>query len=229
MSDLYPLLLIPIFDERPWGVRDLRPIYTKVVKEPIGESWLTWSENRIANVRWDFMAGDNTVSSPFPESFTLADLIRVSKGHISNSCTHYFTATITATFEGQTAQWRPLYFTECANGSMEALDLVMKDAVPHFWSADVYPYALLMAEGIRGRRQAAQEWLKAHASASCTGKQVCYENGAWVVPEENIPALYVPLPHSSIKPPNSEDGLTCADSEQDKLRAQASTGQILTP
>ena len=49
MSDLYPFLLIPIFDERPWGVRDLRPVYTKVVKEPIGESWLTWSENRIAN------------------------------------------------------------------------------------------------------------------------------------------------------------------------------------
>lgn len=49
MSDLYPFLLIPIFDERPWGVRDLRPVYTKIVKEPIGESWLTWGDNRIAN------------------------------------------------------------------------------------------------------------------------------------------------------------------------------------
>jgi len=49
MSDLYPFLLIPIFDERPWGMRDLRPIYTKVVKEPIGESWLTWGDSRIAN------------------------------------------------------------------------------------------------------------------------------------------------------------------------------------
>jgi mannose-6-phosphate isomerase len=49
MSELYPFLLIPIFDERPWGVRDLRPIYTKVVKEPIGESWLTWEDNRVAN------------------------------------------------------------------------------------------------------------------------------------------------------------------------------------
>lgn len=49
MPDLYPFLLIPIFDERPWGVRDLRPIYTKVVKEPIGESWLTWGDSRIAN------------------------------------------------------------------------------------------------------------------------------------------------------------------------------------
>ncbi len=49
MSDLYPFLLIPIFDERPWGVRDLRPIYTKIVKEPIGESWLTWDDSRIAN------------------------------------------------------------------------------------------------------------------------------------------------------------------------------------
>jgi mannose-6-phosphate isomerase len=49
MSELYPFLLIPIFDERPWGVRDLRPIYTKIVKEPIGEIWLTWDDNRIAN------------------------------------------------------------------------------------------------------------------------------------------------------------------------------------
>jgi mannose-6-phosphate isomerase len=48
MPDLYPFLLLPIFDERPWGVRDLRPIYTKVVKEPIGESWLTWGESCIA-------------------------------------------------------------------------------------------------------------------------------------------------------------------------------------
>ena len=49
MSNLYPFLLIPIFDERPWGVRDLRPIYTKIVKEPIGESWLTWGDSCIAN------------------------------------------------------------------------------------------------------------------------------------------------------------------------------------
>ncbi len=49
MSELYPLLMVPIFDERPWGVRDLRPIYTRVVNEPIGESWLTWEDNRVAN------------------------------------------------------------------------------------------------------------------------------------------------------------------------------------
>ena len=49
MVQLYPLLLIPIFDERPWGVLDLRPIYNKTVKEPIGESWLTWEDSRVAN------------------------------------------------------------------------------------------------------------------------------------------------------------------------------------
>jgi mannose-6-phosphate isomerase len=49
MPELYPLLLMPIFDERPWGVRDLRPIYTNVVKGPVGESWLTWEDNRVAN------------------------------------------------------------------------------------------------------------------------------------------------------------------------------------
>jgi len=49
MSELYPFLVIPIFDERPWGSLDLRPIYTRIVKEPIGESWLTWEDNRVAN------------------------------------------------------------------------------------------------------------------------------------------------------------------------------------
>jgi len=49
MPDLYPFLLLPIFDERPWGVRDLRPVYAKVVKEPVGEAWLTWSDSCIAN------------------------------------------------------------------------------------------------------------------------------------------------------------------------------------
>ena len=49
MAQLYPFLTIPIFDERPWGVRDLRPVYTRVVNEAIGESWLTWEENRVAN------------------------------------------------------------------------------------------------------------------------------------------------------------------------------------
>ena len=49
MPELYPFLTIPIFDERPWGVRDLRPIYTRVIEDPIGESWLTWEDNRVAN------------------------------------------------------------------------------------------------------------------------------------------------------------------------------------
>lgn len=49
MPQLYPFLTIPIFDERPWGVRDLRPVYTRVVNEAIGESWLTWEDNRVAN------------------------------------------------------------------------------------------------------------------------------------------------------------------------------------
>ena len=49
MPQLYPFLVVPIFDERPWGVRDLRPVYTRVVNGPIGESWLTWEDNRVAN------------------------------------------------------------------------------------------------------------------------------------------------------------------------------------
>ncbi len=51
MSDLYPLLLLPDFRERPWGARDLAPLYPnyKVEGEPIGEVWLTGDECRVAN------------------------------------------------------------------------------------------------------------------------------------------------------------------------------------
>jgi mannose-6-phosphate isomerase len=49
MSELYPFLMVPIFDERPWGVHDLRPIYTQATKDLTGESWLTWEANRVAN------------------------------------------------------------------------------------------------------------------------------------------------------------------------------------
>ncbi|HWR35598.1 MAG TPA: type I phosphomannose isomerase catalytic subunit [Clostridia bacterium] len=50
MQELYPLLLIPHFDERVWGTRDLAPVYSRVVgKEPIGEVWLTGDQCRVAN------------------------------------------------------------------------------------------------------------------------------------------------------------------------------------
>jgi mannose-6-phosphate isomerase len=52
MSELYPLLLKPEFSPRPWGARSLAPIYQEFPNqngEPIGESWLTGENCRIAN------------------------------------------------------------------------------------------------------------------------------------------------------------------------------------
>jgi mannose-6-phosphate isomerase len=52
MSDLYPLLLKPFFSPRPWGARDLSPIYPEFPGAPgelIGESWLTGDQCKIAN------------------------------------------------------------------------------------------------------------------------------------------------------------------------------------
>jgi mannose-6-phosphate isomerase len=52
MSALYPLLLKPFFSPRPWGARDLSPIYTEFPgkdSEPIGESWLTGDQCVVAN------------------------------------------------------------------------------------------------------------------------------------------------------------------------------------
>ena len=50
MADLYPLLMSPIFDPRPWGTLDLSPIYPgHRFEEKIGESWLTGDNSKVAN------------------------------------------------------------------------------------------------------------------------------------------------------------------------------------
>ncbi len=49
MSELYPLLMLPAFDARPWGTFDLSPIYNRKFDEKIGESWLTGDDCKVAN------------------------------------------------------------------------------------------------------------------------------------------------------------------------------------
>jgi mannose-6-phosphate isomerase len=47
---LYPLLMLPRFDPRPWGTLDLSPIYpNRRFEEKIGEAWLTGDDCQIAN------------------------------------------------------------------------------------------------------------------------------------------------------------------------------------
>jgi mannose-6-phosphate isomerase len=50
MSALYPLLMIPAFDPRPWGTEDLSPIYpNQRFDTKIGEAWLTGDQCKVAN------------------------------------------------------------------------------------------------------------------------------------------------------------------------------------
>jgi len=49
MGDLYPLLMTPLFDPRPWGTYDLSPIYPQHFREKIGESWLTGDHCKVQN------------------------------------------------------------------------------------------------------------------------------------------------------------------------------------
>ena len=50
MTELYPLLMLPGFDPRPWGAHDLSPIYpNRKFEEKIGEAWLTGDDCKIAN------------------------------------------------------------------------------------------------------------------------------------------------------------------------------------
>jgi mannose-6-phosphate isomerase len=49
MSELYPLLMQPLFDPRPWGTNDLSPIYSQRFEQKIGESWLTGDHCKVQN------------------------------------------------------------------------------------------------------------------------------------------------------------------------------------
>jgi mannose-6-phosphate isomerase len=50
MNNLYPLLMMPAFDPRPWGTFDLSPIYPNhKFDEKIGEAWLTGDDCKVAN------------------------------------------------------------------------------------------------------------------------------------------------------------------------------------
>jgi mannose-6-phosphate isomerase len=50
MGDLYPLLMLPAFDPRPWGTHDLSPIYPNhKFEEKIGEAWLSGDDCKVAN------------------------------------------------------------------------------------------------------------------------------------------------------------------------------------
>jgi mannose-6-phosphate isomerase len=50
MTELYPLLMQPSFDPRPWGTPDLSPIYPNhKFDQKIGEAWLTGDYCKVAN------------------------------------------------------------------------------------------------------------------------------------------------------------------------------------
>src|ERR1700734_392519 len=50
MESLYPLLMLPGFDPRPWGTQDLSPIYPNhKFTEKIGEAWLSGDDCKVAN------------------------------------------------------------------------------------------------------------------------------------------------------------------------------------
>src|SRR5207245_11807081 len=50
MTELYPLLMLPAFDPRPWGTMDLSPIYPNYkCQEKIGEAWLTGDDCKVNN------------------------------------------------------------------------------------------------------------------------------------------------------------------------------------
>jgi len=50
MTQLYPFLMSPAFDPRPWGTLDLAPIYPNhKFNEKIGEAWLTGDHCQVSN------------------------------------------------------------------------------------------------------------------------------------------------------------------------------------
>jgi mannose-6-phosphate isomerase len=82
MSKLYPLLMVPAFDPRPWGTLDLSPIYPNHrYQERIGEAWLTGDACKVANgpfagkvlaeLSREFGSALTGESAPYAEQFPL--------------------------------------------------------------------------------------------------------------------------------------------------------------
>jgi hypothetical protein len=169
----------------------------------VGNSTMTVSNEkgvvgneRQAPVYWN---GGGAPRPPFPDGYTLEEVAKFNPRYAG--CSRYISATLTASYKGQTTEWKPLYFLGCSDNEMQALVLVMREAVPLFWKADVYPHSLLVPGGLQGRLPGVQEWLYAHASDSCSGTKTCYENGRIVIPKANIPAPYSFPPKTSSTTP----------------------------
>jgi len=157
-----------------------------------GPQHFTASE-MVAQVRWS----DNPVL-PLPP--TLNDLIKYD-GHYN--CTSYTSATLAATFEGKSVSWRALYLAGCPTSKLssgvtttvKAIDQVMKDGVPAFVNADVYPYILIQNGGNKQFNSFLQQWLRDNASPSCiTTRTTCIESGRVVIPLQDVQTMPPPKP-----------------------------------
>src|SRR6202142_409873 len=82
MTQLYPLLMTPAFDPRPWGTLDLAPIYPNAkFNEKIGEAWLTgdncvvtngaFAKRTLADLSKDFGADFVGTAARDPQRFPL--------------------------------------------------------------------------------------------------------------------------------------------------------------
>ena len=143
---------------------------------------------RRASPRWTSTGGGPSV----PAAITVDDVLRDAgdgRKTPDPACKRYINPTLTVKFQGQTVQWKALYFLDCADVKVHAIDAVLQDAVPMFWpdDVDIYPHELTDAASITGRVQPVLGWLNANSSASCTGTKLCWENGKWVVPKEKLP------------------------------------------
>ena len=147
---------------------------------------------RMAPVLWN----NNGGLTEFRLPATLNDYIKAESRY---ACTNYVSATIAATYEGQSASWRALYLTGCPNNTVQAIDLGMRDAVPDFLNADVYPYVL--QRSYQARNPLVQKWLRDNASPACLKKlAVCLESGRVVIPQQDTIEPMLSAPPSKSTP-----------------------------
>jgi hypothetical protein len=151
------------------------------------------AQEMTAQVSWS----DNP-ELPLPA--TLNDLIKYDSRY---NCTSYTSATLAAMFEGKSVSFRALYLTgwpqsKLSSGvttTVKAIDQVMKDGVPAFLNADVYPYILVYSGGNRKFNPYLQKWLRDNASPSCTTvRTACIEGGRVVIPLQDVQSMPMPKP-----------------------------------
>lgn len=139
-------------------------------------------EDKTADISWQ--EGSRSLMEQRLSNSTLRQAMALSGDREISTCSRYLIAHLTATYRGETAQWKALYLLGCSKPGPRVLDFVMEQTVEAYWNADVYPGCSIGSYSPRS--EVIRDWLRQNSSRSCPSHTACYEGGKIVVPSEDV-------------------------------------------